>query len=263
MMRLSALILPMLGALLVPCLVLASPAAVDQPGSQPAPQPAAQPEPQPAAQPEPPAEPAPMATPLAAPSAAPGTMAQPPAVAPSTQDGRRIRQQNNRHGLGLSLGMSPGFGFAYRNYFGNTVVQASLFAAVLDRGDNATVWVGVQIARYLLVWQQARRTSLLPRTSALRLVGGGSYLYNRSKDTILADAPGCVPVSGVNCPTVETDRVNKLQMASLGAGIGFEFGAIMRPGVSFAIDLQLTALFDAGSFIQLWPLPSVALMYSW
>ena len=260
MMRLSALILPTvtlptLAALLIPAVVLAAPAGVDQPAAQPAAQLAPQPPAQPAAQPEP--------MPQTAPSAAPEAMMRPPAVAPSTQQGRRIRQQNNRHGLGLSLGMSPGFGFAYRNYFGNTVVQASVFAAVLDRGDNATVWVGVQIARYLLVWQQTRRTSLLPRTSALRLVGGGSYLYNRSKDTVEVDKPGCTSTARNSCTTVEMDKINKQQIASLGAGIGFEFGAIMRPGVSFAIDLQLTALFDAGSFIQLWPLPSVALMYSW
>jgi len=159
--------------------------------------------------------------------------------------------------------MSPGFGFAYRNYFGNTMVQASLFAAILDRGDNATVWAGVQVARYLLVWEQTRRTSILPRTSALRLVGGGSYLYNASTDVDFQAKPGCVPVSGVNCPMVSTESVDKTQIASLGAGIGFEFGAIMRPGISFTIDLQLTAFFDEGSFIQLWPLPSVAIMYSW
>ncbi|MCO4761015.1 MAG: hypothetical protein KC502_05890 [Myxococcales bacterium] len=251
--------------LCLPSVVLAQP--TPQPMPMPAPQPSAQPAPQPATQP--PAQPAaqPATQPAAQPAAQPAK--QPAlAVAPTTQMGRQIRKQNNKHGLGVSLGMSSGSGVAYRHYMGNTMLQASVFATVTDRGDSAVLWFGAQFARYLLVWHERRRTSVLPSTSALRLVGGASYLYASSKEVQRQNVkldPNCQGVVGQNCPSEFKDVTTKDQThrASVGAGIGFEFGAIMRPGFSVALDLQLTALFDGGKFDELWPLPSAALMYSW
>jgi hypothetical protein len=109
---------------------------------------------------------------------------------------------------------------------------------------------------------------VLPDTSALRLVLGASYLYNRDTSTFddfVKNDPNCVDGRSQQCARSfqPTTTVDKLTWTSLGAGIGFEFGAIMTPGFSAALDLTLTAIFDRNGLFAIWPLPQLALMYSW
>lgn len=254
-------------------LVVGLPSAQAQTGPEPGPtgpQQGGSDEPAPLEPPAPMAQPAP--APLPAPAPAPMAQPQPaPSTRPAANDqrpGYQVKEQNNRHALGVTGGLSTGSGFAYRRYVGNTMLQGSLWAMILDRGDNTTVWGGFTAARYLLVWNEDRRASVLPDTSALRLVGSASYLYNRSTteqfDVVSTD-PTCRTTRSFDCPstTKVTDKVERLHTISMGAGIGFEFGAIMRPGFSVSLDLQLTAIFDQKGLSQIWPLPSIALMYSW
>ncbi|MCB9738061.1 MAG: hypothetical protein H6747_02260 [Deltaproteobacteria bacterium] len=242
-------------------------AATAQPAPEPMPQPA--PAPAPEAAPAPQVEQAPEPEPMEPPA----PMAQPP-VQPQQQQqqpdmgGHRVQEQTNRHALGISGGLAPGSGFAYRRYIGNTMLQGVLFAMITNRGKDATVWGGLSAAQYLLVWHEDRRASVLPDTSALRLVGGVSYLYDRTTDTFFDDLkvnPNCVDTATQSCArsTKEVNEISKTHWISAGIGIGFEFGAIMRPGFSVSLDLALTAMFDQNGLQQLWPLPALALMYSW
>jgi hypothetical protein len=196
---------------------------------------------------------------------------QPAQAAPGRapiQGGSIVREQNNLHALGISGGFAPGSGFAYRRYFDNTMLQGVLFAMITNRGKDATVWGGLSAAQYLLVWHEDRRASVLPDTSALRLVGGVSYLYDRASDTFIDDVkvnPNCVDTRSQDCarPPQEVSEVSTTHWFSAGLGIGFEFGAIMTPGFSVSLDLALTAMFDQNGLQQIWPLPAIALMYSW
>jgi hypothetical protein len=205
-----------------------------------------------AAEPEPMAEPAPM--PMPAPVARP---VRPPMV-PYADAGQSVEEQTNRNGVGFALGMHSGFGFAYRRYMGNTMLQGALFAMVTNRGDDATVWGGLSVAQYLLAWH----------ASALRLVGGASYLYDRTTSTEFLDVPNdptCVNTNTQSCPSTSKDVqvFTKTKFVSAGVGIGFEFGAIMRPGFSLSLDLVLTAMFSQDGLEQIWPLPALTMIYSW
>jgi len=194
-------------------------------------------------------------------------------VDPATADGSHaLKRQNNRHALGFSGGIGPGSGFSYRHYLGDTMLQGTLFTMITEKGDSATVWGGLSFAHYLLVWHDAKSGGWMPSTSGLRVVGGGSYLFNKSisgeKETPID--PNCIPDPKVGkvCQIKEEPQTSTYHLAAGGLGIGFEFGAIMRPGFSFTVDLMLTAIMlkDGNAKWKLdrvWPLPSVALMYSW
>lgn len=185
------------------------------------------------------------------------TPQQPPPEAPQEVD------KNNVHSIGVTLSFSSGAGFAYRRQWGPTSVQVSAFAVVTDRG-NATLLSGGALAAYRLhTWHGATR-GLLPATSALRLVGGISYFLNRNvnNDTVaFGSSVGdtvCVAPSG--CATIVTTNSSYLNG---GAGLGFEFGAINRPGISMTLDVVLTAAFKDNTFSFLLPLPQLAVLYNW
>ncbi len=182
--------------------------------------------------------------------------------------GRKVTQQNNRFGLGITGGWSPGSGFSFRHYLGRTAIQGTFFAMITERGSDATLFGGLAVTRYLLVWHEYNRPGLLPDTSALRLTGSASYLYRKSVDRKVEkvkDNPACN--DKLTDPCTVTQKVTETKRsqwdAFLGGGIGFEFGAVMRPGFSLSLDLILTAMFDKDELYQLLPVPAIGLMYNW
>jgi hypothetical protein len=182
--------------------------------------------------------------------------------------GRRITDQQNHHGLGVTGGLAPGSGFSYRRFFGRTSVQATVFAMVTNRGDDATVFGGLSATRYLLVWHEFNRPGILPDTSALRLTGGAGYLYRKStrvKTTSKPIDPTCKDKLNNPCDVeVSMSTVsNNTWDIFVGSGIGFEFGAVMRPGFSLSLDVQLTAMFDSKGLYEILPMPALGLMYNW
>ena len=175
-----------------------------------------------------------------------------------------------RHGLGLSAGMAPGSGFAYRHYLDPvTSLRLAGLLMITDGGDTANHWIGLSGARYLKTWHRRRARGLLPDTSALRVIVGGSYLYQRTpKVTQVPVDPNCKQTkAGGSCVMKEVRVGQTTQTIATGAGLGFEFGGIDRPGFSLSLDVMLTALIDDQTgklkLRQLWPLPSAALMWNW
>ncbi len=198
--------------------------------------------------------------------------APPAAVAPVDPAGEptpaeaMTRKQANRHAIGLTGGFTTGSGFAYRRYFDNTVLQLSGVAFVSDRGDQSMVLAGLSVAQYVVIWHRGATRGIIPNSTALRVVGGASFYQNRSSTQVtnFITDPACIGRSS-NCGTIEQTSVKKdrTSLVGVGAGIGFEFGALMRPGFSLSLDLLLTAAFDEQGLSFLLPLPQMALMYNW
>jgi hypothetical protein len=164
-------------------------------------------------------------------------------------------QQNNVHGIGVAGSFTTGSGLTYRRYFGNTSVQATLLAIITDRGDDAVAFVGASAVQYLLVWHSPGSRGLLPSTTALRVVGGAHYYLKRwIEDT------GTFSANGIFTPKLERKSDSSL---NVGAGLGFEFGGIVRSGFSLSTDLVLTAAIDEQGLDYILPLPQAALVYSW
>lgn len=205
-------------------------------------------------------------TPLAAVTSAPPRNTNMPSNRAPT--GRRVTQQNNRFGLGLTGSWAHGSGFSFRTFFGRTSIQGTFFAMVTERGQDATVFAGLSATRYLLVWHEFNRPGLLPDTSALRLTGGASYLHRKSLDrntTSVKIDSTCSDTLGNPCSVtqkIEETASNKWD-AFFGVGIGFEFGAVMRPGFSLSLDLVLTAMVDRQGLYEILPVPAIGLMYNW
>lgn len=201
------------------------------------------------------------------------TQAPAPAEPPPAQEAPAAdaapRVQANRHALGLSGGFTTGSGFAYRRYFGNTFVQLSGVAFVYDRGDQSMVLAGLSAAHYLVLWHRGATRGIIPNTTALRLVGGASFYQNRSSTQItnwINDDPTCnASLPPYNCSQhfQASTKKDRTSLVGAGLGIGFEFGAIMRPGFALSLDLMLTAAFDSQGLSFLLPLPAMALVYNW
>ena len=197
----------------------------------------------------------------------PDTFPLPTRATPTTYQGTGVR-----HGLGLSAGMAPGSGFSYRHYLDPmTALRVTGMLITTDGGDKANHWIGLSGVRYLKIWHRRRAQGLLPDTSALRLVAGGSYLYQRHPKVseVPNDLPNCEdkPTPKNECQTKKV-QVNQItNTIATGAGIGFEFGGVDRPGFSLSLDVMLTAqMDDSGGKLklrQLWPIPSAALMWNW
>ena len=231
----------------VPALAHAQP--TDQVPLEPPP-PATQP---PAMQEEPPAPPPVVALPLRP-------------LPPADPALRRTvpRKQNNLHGLGFSASASTGWGFSYRRHFDNTAVQLNGIAVIWNRGQDTTLSVGGSLTQYLMVWHQGSNRSVMPASSALRLVAGGSYglSFQPGNGPVRFEDPTCI--SGLNCQLVRESTEERSATAALG--VGFEFGGVVQSGVSLTADLLLTAIFDNAEgwgLDRLLPLPQVSLMYSW
>ena len=191
---------------------------------------------------------------------APPPTPQPP---PAPVDAPGEPTQSNVHGIGLTLSFSTGAGFGYRRQWGPTSVQLSAFGVVTERGDSTVLSGGALVAHRLHVWHGASR-SILPATSALRVLGGLSYFMNRSVSTQFV--PNGIALEGVPCTTIGGCSATVTSTSSYvngGVGMGFEFGAIDRPGVSMTLDVVLTAALKDGTFDFLLPLPQLAVLYNW
>ena len=198
-----------------------------------------------------------------------------PALAPSHPNGTEAARQERgiSHALGLSVGFAGGTGIAYRYYGNSIVIQAATWFWRADSGDSMMFWGGLSAAHHPLVWRNNDPGRWLPATWGLRLVGGGSYLFDRSLIDQIGSSEQVDPQcqdnveAGSFCATKESTRTSSHHLASGGLGVGFEFGAILQQGFSLAIDVALTAIMvknaDDWALDRVWPLPSVALMYSW
>lgn len=178
--------------------------------------------------------------------------------------GHEQQVQRNSHALGLCGGYPGASGFAYRKYLGDTYVQANILPLVADRGDFLAMMFGISVGHYLVMWQRNNSLSLMPTTTALRVVGIASTFFSR--DATFSDAVSAAPCVGTDCTgttTTKTTTAKTENTTGIGAGIGFEFGAIMRHGFSFSLDLMLTATWDDAGFDWLVPIPYGAVMYSW
>jgi len=187
---------------------------------------------------------------LEPPTAAAPARAKVAAPARSTP-GRTVHEQTNVHGLGIAGSFATGTGLTYRRYFGDTALQVAALGIVTNRGDDAVAFVGASVAQYLLVWSTSTPSGVMPSTTALRVVGGGQWYERRWTETTFTSGS-----------TTQTSRERQRDL-SLGAGIGFEFGGIVRPGFSLSVDLLLTGTWRNGHLESILPLPQSALVYSW
>lgn len=176
-------------------------------------------------------------------------------------------QQVNRHGVGLALDLSTvgaelygGLsGFAYRKYFGNNALQIDLMPIYADRGNELSVFFGLQFINYALVWSGKSRYSTLP-TTALRLTGAASVHASRSASSIIVPDENCATPT---CQQITAQKPRVQVVTTTAAGFGFEFGAIQSSGFSVAADLMMTVLWDRDGFAGAYPVPYVTGMYSW
>lgn len=178
--------------------------------------------------------------------------------------GHEQEVQKNTHGLGFSAAVNPLLGFTYRHYFGNSAVQLNFLPLLADSGNYLSLHFGAEVIDYMLVWTRGSgRNSAIMNvpTTALRLVGAAGVSVTRDQSTNIAvpDA-NCGPV----CQKAIQGNHGRIDyLGSIGAGFGFEFGAIMRPGFSLALDLMMTVLWDNDGFYAAYPLPYGTLMYNW
>jgi len=177
--------------------------------------------------------------------------------------GHKMKLQRNDHALGISAGYGGTSGFAYRKYLGNSFLQFNILPLVADRGDFLAVMLGATAGRYLIVWNRRRGPGLMPSTTALRAVGTVSTYFTRDSPSNFETIT--TPCSGINCAqdsktTPEADVEN---ITTVAAGIGFEFGAILRNGFSMSVDVLLTSAWDEKGFTMVLPLPYAAVMYNW
>lgn len=187
-----------------------------------------------------------------------------PAAATGVLRGHEQDVQKNTHGLGFSAAVNPLLGFTYRRYFGNSAVQLNVLPLLADSGNYLSLHFGVEVIDYMLVWTRGGRNSALMNvpTTALRLVGAAGVSLERDQSTNIS-------VPDANCQTqvckdaIQGNHGRIDYLGSVGAGFGFEFGAIMRPGFSLALDLMMTVLWDNDGFYATYPLPYGTLMYNW
>lgn len=174
--------------------------------------------------------------------------------------GHSAEVQKNSHGLGFALDPKGGLlGFAYRHYMGNTAIQLDLLPLYQDRGNSIAMYGGLQIINYALVWPGGRGAGL-PTTTALRLTGGAGFNVNREESTITIDDPNCQTSV---CKQITHSQSPVTWLAKAAGGFGFEFGAVQRSGMSVAVDLMMSVLWDNVGFYGAYPLPYLTLMYSW
>ena len=167
------------------------------------------------------------------------------------------------HGIGLTLSFSTGAGVAYRRQWGATALQLSGFAVVTERGNTTLLTGGALLTQRLHVWHGQLR-SVLPATTALRVVGGLNYFLSRDVSTSQVGNGDSLNGVGCSAPGGCTAKVtSNISYFNGGAGLGFEFGAINRPGVSMTLDVVVTVVFKNGDFSLLVPLPQLAVLYNW
>ncbi len=181
---------------------------------------------------------------------------------PATEaDGGEAGVLANRHGVGFSAAVYPLLGFTYRHYFAASALEVHLMPLLADSGNYLRIHMGLQYIDYLLIWSRTRSQSVISApTTALRLVAAGGFSATRDQSTSIA-------VADANCRTKTCQSIiNQVKtdyLATAGVGFGFEFGAVQTAGLSLAVDVMLTSMWDNQGFYALYPLPSATLMYNW
>ena len=161
--------------------------------------------------------------------------------------------QRNHYAIGITGGVGGSSGLGYRQYFGNTGIQINVLPLIYNRGDYLGIWVGGQVINYMVAWTRGH--------TALRLVGAGSVKISRDQSAnITVPDANC---ASVQCKAITTHKAPVDYFTSAGAGFGFEFGAVTRPGFSASIDLMMTVMWDNDGFYSAYPLPYGSLMYNW
>ncbi len=170
--------------------------------------------------------------------------------------------QKNSNGIGFAAAVYPQFGFTYRRYFGNAALQFNILPLLYNGGDYLSLHLGVQFIDYMLVWTRPRPGGVIGPATALRLVAATGLSMSRDQKTNIT-----VPDENCNtkqCQDLIQGNHGRIEYLTSGAlGFGFEFGSIMRPGFSLAVDLMMTVLWDNEGFYAAYPLPSGTLMYNW
>jgi hypothetical protein len=179
--------------------------------------------------------------------------------------------QHNRHGVGFALDASllaseddsshGGLtGFAYRRYFGDFAVQIDALPIYRDRGDYMSIFAGLQVIDYALVWSGGGGGGLIGSTTALRLTAAASLHASRSSTQITVPDENCQTVT---CQQILSSQPKVKLAGSVAAGFGFELGAIRQSGFSVAADLMMTVVWDDKGFYGAYPVPYFTGMYSW
>ena len=162
--------------------------------------------------------------------------------------------------------MTYGFGFSYRVLFDRVSWQINAAPLAWDRGDNAVVSLGTAVVWYPWMAQGGRRLGVASDT-ALRVALAGSVFHFAETRTSAEGEPG-LDANGLPRPTTSVTTRERTTWLNAGAGVGFEFGAVQRPGFSVALDLLWTVTFartpsDGFRLRQLLPLPAGTLVYHW
>ena len=189
------------------------------------------------------------------------TATRPALAAESMSKGYAETINQNHNGVGVSFGVGGLNGLAYRRYFGNYAVQADIFPVIADGGSYLAVFGGLTFIDYLVLWNRASRSTLLPATSALRFVASTGVWLSRNQSSNFSVSPdNC---HAADCQSI-THRAAPIDyFAHVGLGLGIEMGAIARPGFSAAFDVQMTVMWDQIGLYGVYPLPAGTLMYSW
>ena len=92
------------------------------------------------------------------------------------------------------------------------------------------------------------------------MAAGGGVALTRDATKVSVPADNCQTAA---CQKIVNDKTPLQYLASGGLGFGVEFGARRRGGISLAIDLVMTVLYDNEGFYGAYPLPSLSAGYSW
>ena len=263
------------GVGLVVCLGWVTPAWATDAPSGTAPTEATTPPVMAAPQPTPAPQPMPAAQPMPAPNPAPTHVAPQPqpwptaAAQPSVPTAAAAKPEapSASAGLGITGSLTYGFGFAYQRTFAHGHWQINGVPMVWDRGDNAVASAGTALVWYPWLASSRRWLGGANSDTALRIVGGGSVFYNARK-TVSTTIDTSFGSDGQPRPAATVTTVERDLWLSVGAGAGFEFGAIHQPGFSVALDLLWTATWahtsaEGWRLRQLVPLPAGSLVYHW
>ncbi len=168
------------------------------------------------------------------------------------------------YGIGVSGGVAGHTGFAFRYYLGEGYLQASGVALMLDEGNFIATSAGLDYGHYLVV--SRRGTHLLSGyTVALRGVVGVSGLAYRGQPPE-DDSDGFIDARDVAAGASQSSTTSNpvwSRLQSVSAGIGVDLGRVRSAGMTFAVDVRMSLLYDEKGFYALIYLPYGALIYNW
>jgi hypothetical protein len=159
------------------------------------------------------------------------------------------------YGIGVSGGVAGHTGFAFRYYLGEGYLQASGVALMLDQGNFIATSAGLDYGHYLAMTR--------PRINLLRgLTVGLAYRGQPPED----DSDGLIDARDVAVGASQSSTTNNpvwSRLLSVSAGIGVDLGKVRSPGMTVAVDVRMSLLYDEKGFFALIYLPYGALIYNW